>query len=593
MRMSPLKELLNDIILSDLKKYVRMLNLSSSATRKAELVDAIEGELSGNNLLRVFESLNDLEQKAVAEAIYAEDLCFDKDKLMAKYGSAPPFYKTNKNVPYARREEMQRVKLFFYMKRYTSGKVMIPQDVAHQLRQFVKRPAVLHVKTLDKPVEEKGLVVVDTEYEAVYSVTALLRLAEQGKLKISEKTGVVTKAVSATVLKQLNISDYYTDEIAFPTGRYDQAIGNVKPIGWLRMLEVAGLFKMVGTQSKLTASGIKMLNKPAHEVILHIWKKWLANSKYDEFNRVEEIKGQSRKGHMTAKPPRRNAIVKGLSDCPVGQWIDMQVFSKYMLGVGYDFRISQDESKLYLCDPQYGHLGYDDYGGWHTVEYRYILAFMFEYAATLGLIDIAHIEPDHALHDFRHQWGAEDLSWLSRYDGLRAFRITGLGAYCLGLTDVFHTKDNTEGLSLSVSPNLTIEVISGQLQPQHKLLLETWAKQETKSVWRLDPLRARDAIERGQDKQTLLEFIGSSDDQFLPDTVIGFLRTSELDAQALKRVAKMVLFTCRDCKTCDLISKHKDTAKYCMKCSETQLVVFSDKLDKFRKSIHAMGLGIV
>jgi len=529
----------------------------------------------------------------VAEAIYVEDLGFGKDRLIAKYGAAPPFYKKDKNSSCWDGGEMLPLKLFFYEKRYNQGKMVIAKDVAYQLRQFVKKPDALRVKMLDKPVEETGLIVAETQYEAVHSVTALLRLAEQGKLKISEKTGIVTKAVSKEVLKQLCISDFYTDEIAFPTGKYDQVIGNMKPIGWLRMLEVSGLFKMAGTKSKLTPSGIKMLNKPAHTVILHIWKKWLTNSKYDEFNRVEEIKGQNRKGHMSAKPPRRKSILEALSGCSVGQWVDIQTFSKYMLGAGYDFVVSMEEYKLYLCDPEYGHLGYSGYGGWDTVEYRYILAFMFEYAATLGLVDVAYVEPSNALNDFRDQWGADDLVWLSRYDGLRAFRITDLGAYCLGLCDTFQVADNTKGLSLSVLPNLTIEVISGQLQPQHKLLLDTWAKQETEKIWRLDSLKSRDAIERGQDKRVLLEFLEKCDEQFLPDTVLGFLRNSELDAKALKRMGGMELFNCRDSKTCDLISKHKNTMKYCIKCGDTQLVVFSDKLDKFRKEIRVMGLGIV
>ena len=32
-------------------------------------------------------------------------------------------------------------------------------------------------------------------------------------------------------------------------------------------------------------------------------------------------------------------------------------------------------------------------------------------------------------------WGADDLEFLSRYDGLRYVRLTALRAYCLGLTE--------------------------------------------------------------------------------------------------------------------------------------------------------------
>ncbi|MGH3674919.1 MAG: hypothetical protein ACRDU5_04125, partial [Mycobacterium sp.] len=48
---------------------------------------------------------------------------------------------------------------------------------------------------------------------------------------------------------------------------------------------------------------------------------------------------------------------------------------------------------------------------------------LFEYAATLGLIDVTYTDPADARDDFRDNWGADDLDYLSRYDGLRAIRI--------------------------------------------------------------------------------------------------------------------------------------------------------------------------
>lgn len=77
-----------------------------------------------------------------------------------------------------------------------------------------------------------------------------------------------------------------------------------------------------------------------------------------------------------------------------------------------------------------------------------------------------------ALDDFRGQWGAGDLEWLSRYDGLRAFRITKLGAWVLGMTDQYEKTLPESSLQLRVSPDKTIRVVSGNMQSSDRMLLE-------------------------------------------------------------------------------------------------------------------------
>ena len=90
--------------------------------------------------------------------------------------------------------------------------------------------------------------------------------------------------------------------------------------------------------------------------------------------------------------------------------------------------------RLYLVDPQYGSLGYAGYADWPILEGRYTLAVLFEYAGTLGLVDLDYTDPVGARDDYHGNWGADDLDYLSRYDGLRAVRLNALGAYALGLT---------------------------------------------------------------------------------------------------------------------------------------------------------------
>ena len=56
-----------------------------------------------------------------------------------------------------------------------------------------------------------------------------------------------------------------------------------------------------------------------------------------------------------------------------------------------NFFIARNEWKLYIAELQYGSFGYTDESTWTLLQGRFIMAMFFEYAATLGLIDIAYI----------------------------------------------------------------------------------------------------------------------------------------------------------------------------------------------------------
>ncbi|HEY8721191.1 hypothetical protein [Pengzhenrongella sp.] len=78
---------------------------------------------------------------------------------------------------------------------------------------------------------------------------------------------------------------------------------------------------------------------------------------------------------------------------------------------------------------------------------------LFEYAATLGLLDVAYADPAGAREDFRGNMATEELESLSRYDGLRAIRINALGAYVLGLSGAAPPEMTTIANSIRVLPN--------------------------------------------------------------------------------------------------------------------------------------------
>ena len=100
--------------------------------------------------------------------------------------------------------------------------------------------------------------------------------------------------------------------------------------------------------------------------------------------------------------------------------------------------------RLYIGDSYYGALGHGGAKALEIVEARYALCVLFEYAATIGLIDIRYTDPRGARPDYRFLWGADRYACLSRYDGLVAVRVNDLGAAIL------HDPAALPGLGLPV-----------------------------------------------------------------------------------------------------------------------------------------------
>ena len=111
---------------------------------------------------------------------------------------------------------------------------------------------------------------------------------------------------------------------------------------------------------------------------------------------MEQIKGQRTAAALTAAGPRRHAVAAALALCPRDEWISVDDLFAKMRRADRSPTIARSERglwRLYLGDPEYGSLGYDGFHDWPILEGRYTLAVLFEYAATLGLLDVDYVPP--------------------------------------------------------------------------------------------------------------------------------------------------------------------------------------------------------
>lgn len=590
-----------------LKQILKALPTKERPTRKADLVDLVARHLSGEELRARWQALEPLQQAAVAEAIHDPHGAFNVRQFLARYGAIPPFRNEHKrwgSLP-------SLAGLFFFQ---SARRLVVPEDLAQELRAFVPEPAPPRIATIDPlpaavggeaehpglpagpggPPQDKAVQLIcrDTEAEALSDLATVLRWAAQGRMAVSPKSPRPTAATARQLGEVLSGGEFYPAET--PQHRGQQVIGPIKGFAWPLLLQAGRLVERHGNRLALTRAGQAALNQPAPETLRHLWAAWLKTGLLDEFNRIDAIKGQTGRGKRRLTDPslRRFTIAGALEHCPTSAWVSIKELARYMRASDLDFEVTTDPWTLYICEARYGNLGYNGSHDWALLQERYLRCLLFEYAATMGLVDVAYVHPRAVAADYGGLWGTDELEFLSRYDGLLALRLTDLGAYCLGMTDDYQPRYRPPRLELRVLPNLRVEVRAGTPPPEAVVLLESWAERESASVWRLDPAKALSTVESGRATAELREFLEAGDDQPLPEPVEGFLTRAERRGRALRASGPAVLIECADPELARYLATHAATRNLCLLAGERQLVVRAEAEAAFRKAVHALGYGL-
>ena len=206
------------------------------------------------------------------------------------------------------------------------------------------------------------------------------------------------------------------------------------------------------------------------------------------------------------------------------------------------------------------------------------------------MIDIAYTHPSLARLDFTDLWGAEELCWLSQYDGLEYFRLNPLGAYCLEIADDYEPDIPAHLTPLTVFPDLRV-CSESPPSADERLTLETFANIESEGVWRLARGKTLSAVENGHNLTSLRDFLTARDPgQLLPETVEGFLRSIERNARAMKTLGGAILIECSDQEVAAKLVSDKRVSKLCLPAGKNHLVVRTASEKAFSQSCTRPGV---
>ena len=596
---------LSEHMTADELKKLASLTSGKVPTRKAELVDLIARQhLAGDGLRTAWQSLDELQKAAVAEVVHSPGTQFRADRFRAKYGRAPSWGSLN---IYRRDERPTGLRFFFYGREGGGG--VMPDDLKERLEAFVPPPASATVTSLaelpaayERPYErwnpatkkkEQGtepipLTVRESERAAQRELLSVLRLVDAGKVAVSGTTRKASAAAIDAITAVLEGGDYYPYRP--PKDRWsDDNAGPIRAFAWPLILQAGGLVQLSGSRLQLTKAGRKALGEPAAETLRSLWTRWTDTTVLDELSRIECVKGQTGKGKrgLTAVASRREAIAATLAECPVQRWISADELLRYVRASGNDFAVSRNAWNLYIGELRYGSLGYE--GGEGILETRYLLGLLFEYAATLGLIDVAIIPPAGARGDYHGLWGTDELPYFSRYDGLMFLRISPLGAYCLGMVSDYQPAPVEVRPVLRVLPNLEIAAIGAALEPGDRLALDAYAVRVSDLVWRLEAAKLLAAMEEGRSVGEIRAFLAAHSGAPLPDTVGRLLedvadRCAHVHDRGLAR-----LIECAEPALAALIANDSRTRTHCMRAGERHLVVAASSDAAFRRALRELG----
>ncbi len=557
-----LAESLWGLTVEDLKWYAPLLP-GRAPTRKAELVDAFVRLLTDPaGLARLYGALTPGQQRVVAEVAHRGEGLYDPEVVAAKYPDVAPPASPHQYYGYRRSERQPTAFDLLFTSLYGVG-TFIPADLAAALRALAPPPPPFELRGRPDPPTDLSAVaaawrsappealVSETERAVFHDLTAALSLIQEGKAGVSATTRLPTLATLRQLRGRLLTGDSFPEE-------YDRAEDAIRPFALLLLAQAAKWAAPEGAARNrlgLTKAGRALLNgTPGPDDVRRAWEGWLKSDLLDELSRVRAIKGQGAKAARLTKPAeRRERLAAALRACPPGRWVETDEFFRYLRAERLSPTVERGPySALYIgSSADYSSLQYAGASAyWDIVIGSYLRATLWEYAATLGLVEIAYTRPEESPHDFGEVYGLDNEPYVSRYDGLLGFRLTPLGAYVLGLAPAYQPSEPPAAdaqPALTLLSNLDLVVTdTHRFTPNDRAFLERIGAPQSEGVYRLSRERILETVENGlglaQIRQFLAARTGQAEESF-PNTVQTFFADLGKRLGALREAGRVLVLT--------------------------------------------------
>jgi hypothetical protein len=577
-----------------LKVFARKLDLSKTLTRKPELVAALDKELRVN-LQGIVARLSETERKALAQAVHNGGTVA-RESFKALYGVEMPSLEP---WTYGRKD----TSLLLMFGECRAGRFVVSGELRESLERVIPEPAKPAVSVVDaipeiyQPAETgwrkaapRPVRVYESSETAPLELRSVLQLVRLGKLSVTDKSLRPTEASARLIAQCLVVPDFDAEDSRAASGsRRVQVAGSFRAHAWGVLIQQCGWAKPRHGILALTERGQRALRCWTPEILEEAIGSLKDDAHFDEFNRVNRIRGQSGRGkrYLTDPGERRSSILESILRWPVGKWIQFEEAWRFLLASGNDFLLTSEAVTLYFEEQQYGHLGATE----RILPRIYLRVFLMESLATLGIIDIAYCHPHGLWPELEDRWGTDEMHFCSRYDGLLYVRLNALGAYCLKVTSMYKPASVRQASPWEVLGNGEI-VPSKDPSPSDTYLLDGWAIRDSQGAWWLDAGRVLEYLASGGSVADISRFLVEKSQNELPEALEGWLSGIAAKASAVKGIEQALLIEMRDEATAAAIAGHDDTGVLSCHAGGKYLAVPTRNLRAFRNGLKKLGYAL-
>ncbi len=571
--MRTLKNSLMEWTSNTIKKYVALLDGTSSIALKGKRADFICQKLLNKPSLRlIWSRFDSVTQQAISNA-YHNGGEFNKDAFIAQYGKLPPRPKKRGSWSYDR--EPVLFDIFVINGQIADDLMLLLADLILPLERF-QLEGVKEVPSTYEGYKEWDITAVNTEIIGRADLLTYLQLVEQKQVKFGAKNKRLTAASVRKVLKNLMDGDF-CEEREQVTGKT-----TIRPFGLDVFTQESGLMTRTG---KLTKAGREYLYSQNTELMLNAVEKWSDSGRFDELTRLKQLGGLKSRGvNLTPAASRREKIIEALSWCPVDTWIDIQDFYRALVIWDFDFEVQErGYQSLYIGSRHYGELYDKDY--WAVAHGLYINAIIWEYLGTMGAVDVAFVDDEYT--DFI-ELDHYNNKPISLFDGLIYFRINPWGAFLLGQANEYTPAQPKQKSLFVINANKKLRLLDDML-PNERLQLEAMAEKIDDKTYLLSDTMVLTAVESGQQLDHIIPFLQANHAGELPAAISDWLAQLKKNEGAFTEVGTAVLVRLKPEKLMSLTKTDPTLTKLCTKIDKNSVLVRLSHRTRFRNRLKELG----
>jgi len=576
-----------------LKVFAKKLNLARTLTRKAELIAALDKELR-SNLPGVVARLSETECKVLAQAVHNGGKVA-QESFRAMYGVEMPELDP---WTYHRKD----ASLLLMLGECLAGRFVVFDGLRQSLQRIIPEPPKPALSTLDAIPEiyhpaKKGwreaaprpVRIYESSETAPLELRSALQLVRSGKLLVTEKSKCPTEASVRLIAPCLVAPDFDAEDPRNSQSHRVEVAGSFRAHAWGVLIQQCGWARPRRGILALTENGQRVLQGWTPDIHKEGIDSLRDDNHFDEFNRVNHIRGQSGRGkrYLTDPAERRYSILESVSQWPIGCWIEFEEAWRFLLASGNNFLLTSDAVTLYFEEQQYGHLG----GTEHLLPRLYLRVFLMESLATLGIIDIAYCYPHWLWPDLEEGWGTDEMDFCSRYDGLLYVRLNALGAYCLNVTSKYQPTSVRHASPWEVLGNGEI-VAPEDPSPPDAHMLDEWAIRDSQGAWWLDAERILAYLASGGSVADISRFLVEKSRNELPEALEGWLAGIAAKASVVKGIEPALLIEMCDEAAAAAITGDDGAGALSRHAGGKYLVVATRNLRAFRNALKKLGYAL-